>query len=67
MSSVYRETTVTLTDEEKKLLVSAIEKCKEIADDCNNEDLFVDASTIFYCMYESYKNGELPTVVNIYE
>ena len=67
MSSVYRETTVTLTEEERTLLKAAIEKCKEIARDCNNDDLFVDANSIFYSLYESYENGELPTVVHIYE
>lgn len=67
MSSVYRDTTVTLTEEERKLLKAAIEKCKEIASDCNDEDLFVDASNVFYSLYESYKNNELPAVVHIYE
>lgn len=67
MSSVYRYTTVTLTDKEKTLLKQAIDKCEEIARDCNNEDMFVDASTIFSNIYDSYKNGELPTVINIYE
>ena len=68
MSSVWNETTVTLTEEEKVLLKSAIEKCTDIAKDCNNNsDLFVDASTIFSCIYDSYKNGELPSVIPIYE
>lgn len=67
MSSVYRDTTVTLTDEEKTLLKQAIDKCKEIASDCNDADMFVDASTIFSNIYDSYKNGELPTVIHIYE
>ena len=69
MSSVYRDTAVTLTEEERKLLKAAIEKCKEIASDCNDADLFVDANSVFYCLYESYvmKNNELPTVIQIYE
>ena len=67
MSSVSRDTTVTLTEEERELLITAIQKCEEIARDCNDEDLFVDASNIFACIYDSYRNGELPTVINIYE
>ena len=46
MSSVYKEITLTLTEDEKKILKPAIELCKEIASDCNDEDMFVDASTI---------------------
>ena len=67
MSSVYRDTTVTLTDKEKNILEQAIKVCEQIARDCNNEDMFVDASTIFANVYDDYKNGELPTVINIYE
>ena len=67
MSSVSRDTTVTLRDDEKELLKAAIMKCEEIASDCNDADMFVDASSIFACIYDSYRNGELPTVINIYE
>ena len=67
MSSVYRDTTVTLTDEEKNILEQAIKVCEQIASDCNDEDMFVDASTIFANVYDNYKNGELPTVIHIFE
>lgn len=67
MSSVYRDTTVSLTDEEKNILEQAIKVCEQIARDCNDEDMFVDASTIFGNAYDSYKNGELPTVIHIFE
>ena len=67
MSSVYRDTKVTLTEEDKAILKPAIEKCIEIARDCNNEDMFVDAGTVFMCIYDNYKNGEVPTVVEIFE
>ena len=67
MSSVYRDTTVTLTDGEKNILEQAIKVCKEIASDCNDKDMFVDAITIFGNAYENYKNEELPTVIHIYE
>ena len=67
MSSVYRDTTVTLTDKEKNNLEQAIKVCEQIASDCNDEDMFVDASTIFANAYDNYKNGELPTVIHIYE
>lgn len=67
MSSVYRDTTVTLTEEEKNLLKQAIDKCEEIARDCNDEDMYVDASSIFENIRDNYKNGELPTVIHIYE
>ena len=67
MSSVYRDTTVTLTDEEKNILEQAIKVCKQIANDCNDEDMFVDASTIFANVYDNYKNGELPKTIHVYE
>ena len=67
MSSVYRDTTVTLNDEEKNILVQAIKVCEQIARDCNDEDMFVDAITIFGNAYENYKNGELPKTIHIYE
>ena len=67
MSSVYRDTTVTLTDEEKNILKQAIKVCEQIARDCNNEDMFVDASTIFANIYDNYKNGELPKTIYVYE
>lgn len=67
MSDIYRDTTVTLTDEEKNILKQAIKVCEQIAGDCNNEDMFVDASTIFSNIYDNYKNGELPKSIHIYE
>ena len=67
MSNVYRDTTVTLTDEEKNKLEQAIKECEQIARDCNDEDMFVDASTIFGNAYDNYKNGELPKTIHIYE
>ena len=67
MSSVYRDTTVTLTEEEKNILKQAISVCQQIARDCNNEDMFVDASTVFSNIFDNYKNGELPTVIHIFE
>ena len=67
MSSVYRDTTVTLTDEEKNILEHAIKVCEQIARDCNDEDMFVDAITIFGNAYDNYKNGELPKTIHIYE
>lgn len=68
MSSIYRNTTVTLTDEEKNILEQAIKVCEQIVHDCNDVDiLFVDASSIFSNIYENYKNGELPKTIHIYE
>ena len=67
MSSVYRDNTVKLTDEEKDILKQAIKVCVQIARDCNNEDMWVDASSIFANIYDNYKNEELPTVIHIYE
>jgi hypothetical protein len=67
MSSVYRDTTVTLTNEEKNILEQSIKVCEQIARDCNDEDMFVDASTIFGNAYDNYKNGELPKTIHIYE
>ena len=67
MSNVYRDTTVTLTDEEKNILKQAIKVCKQIARDCNDEDMFVDANTVFSNIYDNYKNEELPKSIHIYE
>lgn len=67
MSSVYRDTTVTLTDEEKNILEQAIKVCEQIARDCNNEDMFVDASSIFANIYDHYKDGKLPKTIHVYE
>lgn len=67
MSNVYRETRITLTDEEINILQQAIKVCEQIASDCNNEDMFVDASTVFSNIYDNYRNGELPKAMHIYE
>lgn len=67
MSSVYRDATVSLTDEEKNILEKAIKVCKQIARDCNNEDMWVDANSIFANIYDNCKNGELPTVIHVQE
>ncbi len=67
MSSVYRDTTVTLTDEEKNILEQAIKVCEQIARDCNDEDMFVDASTIFANVYDSNNDGKIPKTIHIYE
>lgn len=67
MSNVYRDTTVTLTDEEKNILEQAIRVCEQIARDCNDEDMFVDASMIFANIYDNYKNRELPKTIHVYE
>lgn len=67
MSGIYRETTLSITDKEKNILEQAIKVCEQIANDCNDADMFVDASSIFANIYENYKNGELPTVIHIYE
>ena len=54
-------------DEEKNILEQAINVCEQIARDCNDEDMFVDASTIFANAYDNYKNEELPKTIHIYE
>ena len=67
MSMVNTDTTVTLSEEEKQMLKSAIEICKQIAKYCNYNDMFVDAGSVFYCICDSYKDGKIPTCVHIYE
>ena len=67
MSGIYRETTLSITDKEKNILEQAIKVCEQIANDCNDEDMFVDASSIFANVYDNYKNRELPTVIHIFE
>lgn len=65
MANVNSETTVTLTGEDKDILIAAIKKCEEIAFDCNCEDMYTSADDIFANIYENYKDGELPTIIYI--
>lgn len=68
MANVNNDVTVTLSQEDKDLLIAAIKKCQEIANDCNyNSDMFIDAGTVFAEISDEYKNGELPTVIHLYE
>lgn len=66
MSSVHNETTITLDEAEKEILVKAIELCESIASDCDsNSDLYVDAEVVFSCIHANYSQGKLPTVIYI--
>lgn len=68
MANVNNDVTVTLSQEDKELLIKAIEMCKHIAKDCNyNCDMFIDAEIVFAEIFNEYKNDELPTVIHLYE
>lgn len=68
MANVNNDVTVTLSQEDKELLIAAIDKCKQIAEDCNyNSDMWIDEGTVFAEISDEYKNGELPTVIHLYE
>ena len=68
MANINNDVTVTLSQEEKELLIKAIKVCKQIAMDCNcNSDMFIDADIVFAEINESYRNDELPTVIHLYE
>ncbi len=68
MANVNNDVTVTLSQEDKELLIKAINNCEQIARDCNyNSDMFIDAGMVFTQIYDEYKNGELPTVIHLYE
>jgi hypothetical protein len=68
MANVNNDVTVTLSQEDKELLIKAIKKCDQIAKDCNyNCDMFIDAGIVFAEISDEYKNGELPTVIHLYE
>lgn len=68
MANVNNNVTVTLSEEDKQLLIKAIKTCEQIAYNCNyNCDMFIDAGTVFVEIFDEYKNGELPTVINLYE
>ena len=68
MANVYNDVTVTLSQEDKDLLIATIKKCKEIANDCNyNSDMWLGADTVFAEICDEYKNGELPTVIHLFE
>lgn len=68
MANVNNDVTVTLSQEDKELLIKAIKTCEQIAKNCNyNCDMFIDAGTVFAEIYDEYKNGELPSVIHLYE
>ncbi len=68
MANVNNDVTVTLSQEDKELLIKAIKTCDQIAKNCNyNSDMFIDAGTVFTEISDEYKNGELPTVIHLYE
>lgn len=68
MANVSNDVTVTLSQEDKELLIKTIKTCEQIAKNCNyNCDMFIDAGTVFAEIYDEYKNDELPTVIHLYE
>lgn len=68
MANVNNDVTVTLSQEDKDLLIKAINTCEQIAKNCNyNCNMFIDAGTVFAEISDEYKNGELPTVIGLYE
>lgn len=68
MANVSNDVTVTLSQDDKELLIKAIKTCEQIAENCNfNCDMFIDAGTVFAEIYDEYKNDELPTVIHLYE
>ena len=68
MANVNNDVTVLLSQEDKELLIKTIEMCEQIAKNCNyNCDMFIDAGTVFAEICDEYKNGELPTVIHLYE
>ena len=53
MANVNNDVTVTLSQEDKELLIKAIKTCEQIAEDCNyNSDMFIDAGTVFSEIYD---------------
>ena len=68
MASVNNDVTVTLSQEDNELLIKAIKTCEQIAKNCNyNSDMWLGADTVFAEISDEYKNGELPTVIHLYE
>ncbi len=68
MANVDNDVTVTLSQEEKELLIKAINLCEQIARNCNyNCDMFIDADSVFAEIDDQYRNGELPRVIHLYE
>lgn len=68
MANVNNDVTVTISQDDKELLIKAIKTCEQIAKDCNyNSDMFIDAGTVFAEIYDEYRNDELPTVIHLYE
>ncbi len=68
MANVNNDVTVTLSQEDKELMIKAINLCEQIAKNCNyNCDMFIDAGTVFAEIHDEYRNGELPRVIHLYE
>ena len=67
MASIDSNTTIQLDKEEKELLEAALKKIEEITDDVQNEDMWIDEDSVFYCLRTAYKSlgGKLPTIVEI--
>lgn len=68
MAYVNNYITVTLSEKDKQVLIEAIKTCEQIANNCNyNCDMFLGADTVFTEIFDKYKNGKLPTVIDLYE
>lgn len=68
MANIDNDVTVTLSQEDKELLIKAIKTCEQIAKNCNYDcDMFIDAGTVFAEIADEYKNDKLPTVIHLYE
>ncbi len=69
MSNINKIVEINLDATEKELLEKAIRKCKELAHDCNMQDVFVDDCMIFECLVCEYdtNGGQLPTCIEVEE
>ena len=69
MSSVSKSVEINLDAEERELLEKAIKKCKEIAQNCAMEDVFMEESMIFECLVNDYNSnhGHLAAQIEVEE
>lgn len=68
MANIDKDITVTLSQNDKELLIKCIDMCKQIANDCNyNADMWLGADTVFAEICDCYSDGKLPTVIHLYE
>lgn len=69
MSSINKSIEINLNVGERELFENAIRMCKEIAQKCIMEDVFIDESALFECLVDDYNSnhGHLAAQIEVIE